>query len=309
MSHASVSPVESETLRRHTDLKLDLGDYIYQLMSSQGKSTLTVRKGQESLSAEPQWAFGNGHMGQTYIYRQNGELYESHLSFYTGTESLDVTPGQERTSPSGLPQALGRLEEPSEIKRCFGCHTTASTISGTFDPEHAFWGVTCEACHGPGAKHVAAMKSGNEAKEKLIFNPASLDPIRSVDFCGACHRTWQDVVGSGLIGVGILNVRFAPYRLENSRCWKQQDARITCLACHDPHQPLVEEIESYDSRCLQCHVLKGRNRTASLSGKACPRATRKCATCHMPKYQPANLHSSFTDHWIRVVRAGAPYPD
>ncbi len=253
-------------------------------------------------------------MGQTYIYRQKDDLYESHVSFYTGPQALDITPGHEHSVPANLAEALGRKMEPSEIQRCFGCHTTASTTADStsksqFEPERASWGVTCEACHGPGADHVAAMKAGAENGRALIFNPARLDPVASVDFCGACHRTWQDVVGNGLIGAGMLNVRFAPYRLENSRCWKQQDARITCVACHDPHKPLVQEAESYDSRCVQCHVQHGAKPTKALPGKACPVATSKCVTCHMPKYSPPTLHSSFTDHWIRVVKPGKPYPD
>jgi hypothetical protein len=153
------------------------------------------------------------------------------------------------------------------------------------------------------------MKSGAANGKQLIFNPARLGTVASVDFCGACHRTWQDVVGNGLMGVGVFNVRFAPYRLENSRCWKQQDTRITCVACHDPHKPLVQEAESYDSRCLQCHLLRGAKKDPGLPGKACPVAASKCVTCHMPKYEPPNLHSSFTDHWIRVVHPGKPYPD
>ena len=59
---------------------------------------------------------------------------------------------------------------------------------------------------------------------------------------------------------GSLNVRFQPYRLENSRCWKEGkgDARITCLSCHDPHQPLAMDPASYDSSCLQCHRAASR---------------------------------------------------
>ena len=309
MSQASLAPAQSDALRKHDHLVFQVGDYSYQLVTADGKSTLNVSKGSESLSGDLQWVFGVGHMGQTYIYKQNGTLYESHLSLYTGTQLLDVTPGQDRAVPPNLQQALGRVEEPSEITRCFGCHTTASTTNGKFAPEHAFWGVTCEACHGPGKKHMAAMQAGDEKGKQLVFNPAKLDPVASVDFCGACHRTWQDVVGNGLIGAGMLNVRFAPYRLENSRCWRQQDARITCTACHDPHKPLVKETESYDSRCFECHLQRGQTKTKNLPGKACPVASNKCVTCHMPKYEPPTLHSSFTDHWIRVVKARAPYPD
>jgi hypothetical protein len=309
MSQASISPLHSEGLRKHERLEYQLGPYSYELVTDAEKSTLTVSKGQDSLSADLQWAFGIGHMGQTYIYRQKDDLYESHLSFYTGPQALDITPGHEHSIPANLDEALGRKMEPSEIQRCFGCHTTASTVKDLFEPELAAWGVACEACHGPGADHVAAMKAGDQNGKELIFNPARLDPVASVDFCGACHRTWQDVVGNGLIGAGMLNVRFAPYRLENSRCWKVQDARITCTACHDPHKPLVQEIATYDAACLKCHVQRSAKPTQAMPGKACPVAQSKCVTCHMPKYQPPTLHSSFTDHWIRVVKPGKPYPD
>ena len=309
MSHASVSPLESQALHQHDSLTFKSGEYSYQLRTGDAGSTFAVSDGKSTVSAELKWAFGTGHMGQTYIYKKNNDLYESHLSFYTEPQVLDITPGHADETIKTLDEALGRLMEPSEIKRCFGCHTTASTVNGTFDPEHAFWGVTCESCHGPGAKHVAAMKTGAQNGRELIFNPARLGPVSSVDFCGACHRTWQDVVGNGLIGAGMLNVRFAPYRLENSKCWKQQDARLTCVACHDPHKPLVQDAQSYDEKCLQCHWLRGQPKTANVPGKACPVASKKCVSCHMPKYQPPNLHSTFTDHWIRVVKRGQPYPD
>jgi hypothetical protein len=32
-------------------------------------------------------------------------------------------------------------------------------------------------------------------------------------------------------------------------------------------------------------------------------------TCHMPKVEPPTLHSVFTDHWIRIAKAGSPYPE
>jgi cytochrome c554/c'-like protein len=309
MSHASIAPSESPALREHDHLPFSIGDYRYELLTAADKSTLKVSQGQKSISADLDWAFGIGHMGQTYLYRKDGQFYETHVSFFIKRQALEITPGQDRGVPKTLDEALGRPQEPSEIQRCFGCHTTASTSGGKFEPEHAFWGVTCEACHGPGAKHIAAMTSGDESGKQLIFNPGKLDPVTSVDFCGACHRTWQDVVGNNLIGAGMLNVRFAPYRLENSRCWQQQDARITCTACHDPHQPLVQDDTAYDGRCFACHRHRGEAKSAKLPGKACPVATSRCVSCHMPKYDPPTLHSSFTDHWIRVVKRGAPYPD
>jgi Cytochrome c3 len=310
MSHASMRVQDSESLRQHDRLAFQQGRFSYQLTTAGESSTLKVSNGAASVSAELLWAVGAAHMGQTYLYQKNGSWYESRLSFFGEPQALDITPGHERAAPTNLENALGlKQDPPSEIHRCFGCHTTASMTRNEFDPFHAAPGVTCEGCHGPGAKHVEAVKSGTESAKDLIFNPARLDPVEQVDFCGACHRTWQDVVGNGLTGVGVLNVRFAPYRLENSKCWKLQDARLACTACHDPHKPLVREAASYDSNCLQCHATKGAAKSAEKPGAACPVATKDCVTCHMPKVEPPNLHSSFTDHWIRIVKPGKPYPN
>jgi formate-dependent nitrite reductase cytochrome c552 subunit len=36
--------------------------------------------------------------------------------------------------------------------------------------------------------------------------------------------------------------------------------------------------------------------------------TQKCAACHMPKVEIPGTHTSFTDHWIRVVKPNEPVP-
>jgi hypothetical protein len=316
MVHAASRAVASEMLLQHGPLNLRLGQYRYQVETTNQKSVFKISDEKTSLSEDLLWALGVGHMGQTYLYQQNGSFYESHLSFFSAPQALDITPGQPRSTPQTLEDAAGRRLSPDETQRCFGCHTTASTTKNQFDPGNLFPGVTCEACHGPGASHAALAKSGSEELAPgLILNPARLNRVDSVDFCGACHRTWEDVVAGHLTGVGVFNVRFAPYRLENSKCWKKGDERITCVACHDPHQPLVRDAASYDSRCLACHAgttgrkMTGKKKTAVLSGEACPVSANNCVTCHMPTVEPPNLHSTFTDHWIRIVRKAAPYPD
>jgi len=309
MAHAAVRAEDSEISRKRGSLKLQVGPYQYELQVLQGKGSLKVSDAKASVSVPVMWAFGNGRMGQTYIYEQNGNYYESHVSFYAGPQALDITPGQSRAIPDNLESAAGRRMLPEETKLCFGCHTTSSAIKGQFDASALVAGVACEACHGPGLNHVAAENSGmSEPGHSLILDPGRLDRVDSVDFCGACHRTWEDVLTSG--NLGIFNVRFAPYRLENSECWKQGDNRIRCIACHDPHKALSQDADSYDSACLQCHSSTTTTKQNVAPAPAvCAVATKNCVTCHMPKYEPPGLHSSFTDHWIRIVRAGESYPE
>ena len=311
MLHAAVRASDSKSLREHANLPFQTGPYTYQLLTTPEKSTLTVGNATSSLSVDLLWALGSGHMGQTFIYQQSAKFYESHVSFYTASQALDITPGQSHSIPATLEDAAGRAIPPNEARFCFGCHTTASTARNQFDPSAAFLGVTCEACHGPGAQHIAAARAKTEKRgDGSIFNPAQLARVDSVDFCGACHRTWQDVVSGQMVGAGTFNVRFAPYRLENSKCWAGGDARITCMSCHDPHKPLSHDVASYDQNCLACHASSPTEKKSETHpGAACPVATKNCVTCHMPKVEPPSLHSTFTDHWIRIAHPSSAYPE
>jgi hypothetical protein len=309
MAHASTPAASSDILRESDAISLQLGPYTYTISRSADASIYSVRDATKSISEPLIWAFGLGNKGQTYLYQHNGFYYEGRLSFYKSIHGLDLTTGHGSATPANLEDALGRLIDPDTLRRCFGCHTTASTTTAGFDPTHLMTGVSCEACHGPGAKHVSLMDEEKHEQGRLaIFNPRRLNPVALVDFCGACHRTLNDVYEMGVTGVA--NVRFQPYRLEKSRCWGDGDARLACIACHDPHVPLVHDAASYDEKCLACHVgAPARKVTPDHPGKACPVGNKDCVTCHMPRVELPNMHAPFTDHRIRIVRPGAPYPD
>lgn len=315
MALAAAQAVESDILRAHPGIDFKLGPYSYQIARGEEGSAYSVSNGAKTISEKLLWAFGVGEVGQTYVFERDGTYYESRLSFYRALQGLDFTTGHPRSSPAYLEDALGRPMDAMEARRCFGCHTTAAVTANGFEPSRLIPGVTCEACHGPGAKHVAAMRAGRlQQGRRLILNPARFKPVDSVDFCGACHRTPWDVK---LVGVtGIANVRFQPYRLENSRCWGKGDTRLTCVACHDPHKPLERNAAYYDQRCLRCHPARPQGATVKVTGEhlrvtvsACPVSVRNCVECHMPKVELPEMHFEFTDHWIRVVRAGETYPN
>ena len=277
---------------------------------------LIVSSGSRSTSGNIIWTFGAGVVGQTFVLESKDKIYDAMVTTYRGLHGgMDISPAHKQAQAGDLEGALGEYLTPRLRNRCFGCHTTASTMKGRFDPEHAIPGITCEGCHGPGLAHVVAANMNQlEDAGTLIFNPRSLNPIESVDFCGACHMTTADVVESKLFVPS--NVRFPPYRLEKSLCWGVRgDQRLVCSACHDPHKPLVQEASFYDSRCLSCHSTQGgqpphrSNFDGSNSApKVCPTATTNCTTCHMPKYYVPEMHANFTDHFIRIVRPGEPYP-
>jgi hypothetical protein len=311
MAHASALPADTDILRSHDHFSQDLAPYHYEIARSGTGYNYSVNDASSPSGTlvEPlTWAFGIAHKGQTYIYNRDGIFYESHLSFYKSLQGLALTTGHLAAPPGNLEAALGRRLSNDEARRCFACHTTGSAIAGNFDPSSALPGVACEQCHGPGAKHVSAMKMGKiEEGRSAILNPRRLNAVASVDFCGACHRTWADVLQAGITGVA--NVRFQPYRLESSRCWRKGDARLACIACHNPHEQLVHDAAAYDQKCLSCHITGAGEKLRDHPGSACPVSKNNCVTCHMPQVELPSMHATFTDHRIRIVRENAPYPN
>jgi len=308
MARTATKAEDASTLRDNPTLRFQSGAHTYEIQTRGGRSVYSVTAADGTSASTPiTWAFGAGKVGQTYLYEKDGLWQEGRLSYFS-EHGGDFTPARAITAPKDLAEAMGRPIPDAEARRCFACHNTASSAAGVFDTRGMIAGITCEACHGPGRKHVQALEQKKlGAALDAILNPAKLDPAASVDFCGACHATFWDVKLANEQGIGAL--RSQPNRLQSSKCWGAGDARLTCVACHDPHVPLVREAASYDARCLSCHVQAAAASTAvpkptkDHPGRACPVARESCVTCHMPKYEAPGMHHEFTDHRIRIVAA------
>src|SRR5579864_6016087 len=296
MAHAAVRAIDAEILKDHPVLRVASHGYTYVIRREGEGVTLSVSDGRKSFSAPIRWAFGFGSMGQTYVYEYRGTLYESQVSFYSALNGLDTTIGHRNSSPKQVEEAAGRPIQKLEVVRCFGCHTTGSLDAA--EP-----GVQCERCHKNSLSHARAF--GDKTVPAVTPQKISqLSVEEQSDFCGECHRTWQEVSANGPHDIN--NIRFQPYRLATSRCYNSSvnDKRISCVACHDPHREVVKSAEYYDAKCAACH--EARNVSASV--KTCPVAQHGCTSCHMPKIDFPNGHFKFTGHRIRVVRPGAGYP-
>jgi hypothetical protein len=306
MSKAASRFAEASTPEGHGELHFIDGKLSYAMKRNGPDTEISVTRNSESLTVPVPWAMGHGEIGITYLLEHKDTYIESRLSYFPSLHGLDITPGQSATPPSTLEESLGEPLDSVAAVRCFGCHTTASSVSGKFDPERSMPGVQCEACHGPGAEHIRAVKEGDDSAASPL-NPKTLSPVDSVDFCGACHRTPADVAVHMSPDLGLISIRFQPYRLERSLCWGSSgDPRITCIACHDPHKPLVKDTASYDSKCLQCHAAPGHTAGAA-QAHACTVANKDCASCHMPRYELKPAHAIFTDHFIQIVRPNSGF--
>ena len=311
MAKALVSAADCQILREHPLLKFQQGKFAYRITRNGDRSVYEITDGAQTITAPLLYAFGQGFSGQTYVYEFGGAMYESRVSFYNAISALDITLGHAPAPPATLVEAAGRSMSLDETRNCFGCHTTNATIESSASADrHTVIqlnhtpGVSCESCHGAGEQHVTAAKTGKPLngllKRLREFDGDDLTQIT----CGACHRSVEDVTAMSNRD-GASNVRFQPYRIFNSRCYSA-DQRISCTGCHDPHGKLEHNAAFYDAKCTACHQAK--NAKADAARRLCKTGKRDCVSCHMPKIELPGAHFKFTDHRIRIARAGAPYP-
>ena len=300
MGRALETVAAAEILRNHPKLTFRAGPYSYEILRQGEQSIYTVTDGKETISLPILYAFGLGSAGQTYVLQGKDGLLESRLSFYNGNKGLDTTIGQSREVPTSLSDAVGRLMSKDETLQCFSCHSTGAVKGGKLELQNLVPGIGCEACHGPGGEHIALGKKGEPNAHK-IFNPGKLsgDDL-SQEFCASCHRSVEDVTALPRLG-GLNNVRFQPYRIFNSKCYSD-DRRISCIGCHDVHEPQHTSLTSYDAKCTACHAPK------QTEIRMCKVSSKDCASCHMPKIELPGAHFKFTDHRIRIVKPGEPFP-
>lgn len=296
MGRALQLPGANSILNSHPLMTATKGAYTYRIETRNGVSTYSVSDATGEIKLPIRYSFG--FHSQTYVLEYQGSMYEGLISYFAEPDGLDITIGDDRLQPQTLLQALGRPLDTSEVADCFGCHSTGSGDAKTLRLAALRPGVTCDHCHEDALLHQTAALQG-----KRDFLPKDLKqstPYQISELCGQCHRTWETVMRLPIRGPA--DVRFQPYRLANSQCFDGQDARLSCITCHDPHQKLLPEAVFVDTKCLACH-------TDSAAVKVCPVSKSNCAGCHMPKIAAPGSHRLFTDHQIRVMKPGSVYPN
>jgi len=300
MGRALETVEECATLTAHPLLTFQDTRYSYRIERRGDQSVYSVSDGVESLSMPIRWAMGaSASIGQTYVLEKDGQLYESRVSYFSELKGLGITMGAGGAMPTNLVDAAGRVISRDDKLRCFGCHATNATQGRQLTLDTMTPGVQCARCHGPSDEHLAGLTQAN-TKMGAMKHLGTLSTDEVSTFCGQCHRTWEEVALSGKLD--ITDIRFQPYRLAGSRCYDPDDARISCLACHDVHHDVDTKATDYDSKCQACHS------GGKPKARACKVSTSQCASCHMPKIELPGGHHKFSDHRIRIVRANEPFP-
>jgi hypothetical protein len=193
-----------------------------------------------------------------------------------------MTLGHPAESPVSVTAALGQVQRPETIFRCFNCHATA--VKADLDLSGMQPGVQCERCHGPGSEHVS-----QPAKQNIV-KLSGLSARESIQKCAECHRMPSGDAHSTPPEIeDPLSIRFAPLGLMASKCFLVSGA-IKCVTCHDPHGGPRPAQAMYENKCRGCHA------------PASSHFQSKCLDCHMRKFTPVP-DLTFTDHRIRVYPA------
>jgi predicted CXXCH cytochrome family protein len=282
-------------------------------------------KGQRELK----YFLGSGRRGRTYLFEQDGYWFEIPVNWYGRKRVWDMAPNylEAREMPLTLPVDPGCLRchssdaQPS-LPQARNRYAGAPFLEG---------GITCTACHGDPAAHLAS--GGHTAMMKIDELPA----IRRDSICLSCHLEGQEAVvhaGKRLVdfrpGQSIFD--YASYfvrqtqpgsqsgpreratsqweALLQSGCKRGAAEKLTCTTCHDPHGSTAalsvdERVEFYRAKCLQCHD----SGAASPTGFAAVHhpENRDCASCHMPRAKAEDIaHEQVTDH--RIPREPRPVP-
>ena len=281
---------------------------------------------------EIEWLIGAGVNGFGAVVRRDDYLFQAPQSFYSRPRIWGPSPGYEHID-------LG-FNRPIQAG-CIFCHSgrprPIANTNGQFESDpFSELAIGCENCHGPGAAHIAAMKSPHAARDESlhIINPARLTPYLANNICMACHqtgdvrvlkpgKTYQDFrpgepLDNTLSILMIPPTRSAPpnvdhvehyYSMTLSKCYRESRGRLSCITCHDPHvEPSREEAPAYfNGKCLSCHTVHSCKLPLSVRAQSEP--ADNCISCHMPKRDIAVIsHSSATNHRI-LARPDEPFPD
>lgn len=183
---------------------------------------------------------------------------------------------------------------------CDGCHTTG------FDPASKSFhepSIGCEACHGPGEKHLA----GNAAAD--IVNPAKLTKVRRDMICEACHTDGKDTRYGGQFPFpagyrpgeelgDYFTDFFAPK--PKSKKWYRGT-----MDYKERHRMFLYWQSKFYSTARACDVC-GFDRGVSVKTDRQMSKDEYCGTCHVKIYKVSSLHSRHEPQSVLCVDCHTP---
>jgi predicted CXXCH cytochrome family protein len=230
--------------------------------------------------------------------------------------------------------------------QCAACHSTNlrkgyDAASNTYKTTFSEINVACEACHGPGSRHLEWAKQArppysqqsdkgfvvlksrwNEAWKFAATGGASAQRDRPADAaamntCAACHARRSTITESGTPGAPLEDThRLALLTAPNYYADGQQREEVYVwssflqtrmyqrgVTCMDCHEPHALKLRAEgNALCLRCHSAATFETEKHHFHKAGAKGAQ-CVECHMPE-QNYMVVDARRDHGIR-----APRPD
>lgn len=249
---------------------------------------------------------GSGRKGQTFLFWNDSSLYQLPLSYSFAFNRWINSPG--------YPANKVMFNRVIPVK-CFECHSSYAEqkfnqeSKPIFDSRRIVMGISCETCHGPGAKHVKYhTKNPTDKKPSFIINTSKLNRQQQMDACASCHSGIREnlkpafsfLPGNKLDdffklaynkdSTASLDVHGNQYgQLTAIKCFKQSLV-LNCSSCHNVHQKESNNMQVFTQRCLNCHNESSQH---FCTVKNTDRQTliNKCIDCHMPLQ--ASSHITF----------------
>ena len=292
----------------------------YRVFERNGKAWLSYeRGGKDGIHGERELLYyiGSGRKGRTYLFSDDGFLFETPINWYAQEKRWNMAPAftEAREIPMNLPAFVD----------CLNCHTSgvSGPVKGTENkyPGEAFLhaGITCERCHGAGEGHA-------ESKANIV-NPVKLPAERRDSICMECHfegavaveqagkHLYQFQPGEKLSDYEHYFVMASDPEQQTPRALSQFEAlslsgckrsageKMWCGSCHDAHrEPAAEEKSAYyRGKCLACH--------GEAFGAKHHADKPDCRPCHMPALPSKDVaHTESTDHRILRYPTSAALP-
>jgi len=236
---------------------------------------------------------------------------------------------------------------------CADCHSTGlrknyDPATRTYNTAWSDMNVACEACHGPGAKHVAwaeGPRSPDVANKGITVSRGNAGGywgdfdargIRrwtgaarrgEIDQCGPCHTRRRALRDAPEPGQPLLDAH-SPALIDDELYFadgqikdevfevgsflqsRMARANVVCTDCHDAHGGGLKA--SGNALCGQCHDA-GRFDAPAHHRHTPGNAAAACVTCHMPSRTYMGVHVRH-DHSFRLpaparsAALGAPDP-
>jgi Tfp pilus assembly protein PilF len=224
-------------------------------------------------------------------------------------------------------------------RMCADCHSTGlergfALATDSYETRWVEIDVGCEACHGPGAEHVAWAEGRRpEAKGQGLAAPLSRSrgewvmneatgiaarrappDRRELEVCAPCHSR-RSVIAPAEPGGRFLDA-YRPSLLEEGLYYpdgqmldevyvygsflqsKMYRAGVTCADCHDPHG--LELLAAGNALCARCHLPARFDVPAHTHHPAGSKGSQ-CIACHMRSATYMGVDDRH-DHSFRVPR-------